>query len=1032
MQQKNSLYWIVPLLLIWSVVVYAQPADSVDVTFYYKPDGNPSVVYLPGEFNNWANNNNGQITDPQFAMSLNPSTGVWSKTVRLRVGGPAPPGGIPGAYQYKFNENGTANGWLPDPLNPRDAGTPYHNSYLFVKDPTIHYLLPNSTDAIGTVRTRFPEITAYIFPALSSTVDTASIMVTIDSVTYDNLGNRYEVATKKLSFTPNVPLGDGTHKMWLSVHSSAGSATVDSTTFTVQADIAQILTLPAQTWKSQWRIQGAFFKPNGGFDSTVTEAQLLRQDTSWTVAVSDGRVDTTVGIHPGDNYFQLQAVVGGQLQVSDSVVISQKVNHRPTAEITITSGGNTVELSAVNSSDPDGDTLSFLWNEDPDNPAVLGINGQTGLNLSVTTPSAFGEYYVELAAEDPDGNTDSTRAFFTVQADSPAVDVAGYADNPSWVKDSRVYLMFFKAFTPEGTIQAAIPHLDYIKAMGFNVIWVLPVMDVEGDIDNGVNIGYNIIDFFNVDPVYGSNQDFRDFIDAAHNQGMKVILDITPNHTSRSHPFAMEAKQFGSFSPFWNYYQTEFIPHNDNGLGQCETPEGIWYYCGFSDALLNYDWSDIDARRYMIDVYDYWVREFGVDGFRFDVYWGPHRRYGESDMGIPVRESMKHIKPDVLLLGEDDGTGVGTEVVYADYGGGLDASYDFKLYFNAIRNFSFTSSAVNNLHNELNNGGFYPGENSYFLRFMETQDEDRISYQYNSYKKTMPMAAAIFTAPGMPLMYNGQEVGYGKGIAGFDKRRRGVIDWDFGGKPLLQPHYQKLAQIRAQFPAFSQHKKDTNGDGQVNSQDSSDFRRISTGNGIVYAVFRPYKDENGVSVMNFSSSSQTATLDLTAVGLLFTGGFDPATTYWVNDLYADTSYQVTGSSLSNFTVSLDAYGSAVYAISTQEKHVQLPTIPPITGIDRRNITAARTFELSPNYPNPFNPTTTVDFRIPKTVDVKLEVYNILGQRVTTLVNKAMQPGSYRVTWNGRNWQGHAVSSGIYILHLQAGDFVKNRRMLLLK
>jgi cyclomaltodextrinase / maltogenic alpha-amylase / neopullulanase len=425
----------------------------------------------------------------------------------------------------------------------------------------------------------------------------------------------------------------------------------------------------------------------------------------------------------------------------------------------------------------------------------------------ISKPSLSGEYYLSLIVEDPDNNLDSTRTFFVVIPDSENVKIAGYADNPEWVKTARIYLMFFKAFTPAGTIQAAIANLPYIKAMGFNTIWVLPVTEVPGNIDNQINIGYNTIDFLKVETSLGTDQDYKNFVDAAHELGIKIIQDITPNHTGRDHPFAQEALLYRDYSQYWSYYQTEFIAHNTNGLGQCVTPQGIYYYCGFSDALLNYDWRDLDAKKYMIDVYNYWVREFGIDGYRFDVYWGVHRKYGENNMGIPVRNSLKHIKPDILLLGEDDGTGVGTEVIYADKNGGLDAAYDFAFYFNAVRDFNFNISGINTLHSRLDNGGFHPGENSYFLRFMESQDEDRISYIYNSFEKTMPMATIVFTAPGMPMMMNGQEVGWGKGLGqpgepDLNVRRRGIIDWNFGGRDLLTPHYQKIAQIRTQFSAF--------------------------------------------------------------------------------------------------------------------------------------------------------------------------------------------------------------------------------------
>jgi hypothetical protein len=126
-------------------ILYSQVIDSVDVTFFYEPTGNPTVVYLPGEFNNWANNIGGNISDPRFAMTKDPVTGIWSKTERLKVGGPVPlpsPTSIQGAYQYKFNENGSSSGWLPDPLNPRQ-----NNNSL--SSPQFHEQNRNSKDPIS-------------------------------------------------------------------------------------------------------------------------------------------------------------------------------------------------------------------------------------------------------------------------------------------------------------------------------------------------------------------------------------------------------------------------------------------------------------------------------------------------------------------------------------------------------------------------------------------------------------------------------------------------------------------------------------------------------------------------------------------------------------------------------------------------------------------------------------------------------------------------------------------------------------------
>ena len=92
----------------------------------------------------------------------------------------------------------------------------------------------------------------------------------------------------------------------------------------------------------------------------------------------------------------------------------------------------------------------------------------------------------------------------------------------------------------------------------------------------------------------------------------------------------------------------------------------------------------------------------------------------------------------------------------------------------------------------------------------------------------------------------------------------------------------------------------------------------------------------------------------------------------------------------------------------------------------------KTYSVSPNYPNPFNPTTTINYDIPKASDVSLIVYNVLGQKVRTLVNNRRDPGRYNVVWDATNDAGSQVASGIYIYRFQAGEFSQIRKMILLK
>ncbi len=1019
---------IAALFFLTSAVVFAQVPDSVDVTFYYKPQGSPSVVYVPGEFNGWGPNSGGVISSgAPSAMMKDPATGIWYKTIRLRVGGQVG-GGVPGGYQYKFNENGSSTGWLPDPLNPIQNFNDNNNSVLFTGSPTVYHFLPNSKS--GIVNTQHPLLTACIYPSLASGVDTSSFVLTIDTTTIHVPGSAYDSTNKILSYQWPDPLQNGTRQLKLTVRNLAGNQVSDSTSFIVQAGAIQILNRGGYiTRKPSIMLDGTVE------DTSIHNVRIVRngKDTI-DVSATDGQFQVSASYVEGANSFVAQAVDStGSTIVSSPFTMTYFVNHAPDAEISFTSSSGSVKLSAANSTDPDsGQTaaLNFVWGVEPGNPSsVSGVSGATSSSVTIATPSVPGEYYFSLVAKDPDGNSDTTNSYFTVyQNDS--VSFPTYASNPEWVKDGRIYELFFNSFTPQQTINAATQKLDYIAQMGFNIIWVMPVMKNNQTIDNGPGPGYNIVDFYTVAPQYGTNADFKNFVDRAHQLGIKVILDVTPNHTSFNHPFVNDARLFGTNSFYWDFYQHNLIgnPNYHPNLSESITTDGFVYYGAFSDQLLNYNWSDVDARAYMDGVYKWWVENMGVDGFRFDVYWGPHDRAdngngGEDEMGIPTRTMLKHVDPSIFLLGETAGTGVGSEVNYADDGGGLDAAYDWNFLHNAVQAFSFSSSSSistlnSNVTNYGPNGGntmgFVPGPNALFMRGMENQDEDRIAYIYGSYQKTMPMATVTFTVPGIPMIYSGQEVGWGYGLSNLDQRRRGIIDWNNSGKTLLMPHYEKLAWIRGTFPAFSTQL----------------FNRLSTGNAWVYGYTRPYPDQNGIVLENFSGSAASVTVTLAASGssenLDFASGEVDGKVYYMNDVYNGVSDSVTFSGgLLNFTVNLPAYGSAIYILSDSTITMSFPTI---TGVKSGDIAALPThYSLSQNYPNPFNPSTIIRYALPARSQVTLEVYNTLGQLVRTLVSSEQAAGVHEVVFDGS-----ALASGVYFYRLTAGAFTKVNKMLMLK
>jgi len=90
------------------------------------------------------------------------------------------------------------------------------------------------------------------------------------------------------------------------------------------------------------------------------------------------------------------------------------------------------------------------------------------------------------------------------------------------------------------------------------------------------------------------------------------------------------------------------------------------------------------------------------------------------------------------------------------------------------------------------------------------------------------------------------------------------------------------------------------------------------------------------------------------------------------------------------------------------------------------------FSIGQNFPNPFNPITTIRYDVPEQSHVLMEIYNVLGQRVAVVVNGIHDPGFHAVRWNGTNMYGNSLSSGMYFYHIQAGDFRSIKKLILVK
>ena len=199
-------------------------------------------------------------------------------------------------------------------------------------------------------------------------------------------------------------------------------------------------------------------------------------------------------------------------------------------------------------------------------------------------------------------------------------------EHPAWSRRAVIYEINTRQFTPEGTLTAATRELPRLKALGVDILWLMPIQPI-GEKNRKGTLGspYSVRDYRAVNPELGTKSDLKAFVDRAHAQGMKVILDWVANHTARDNRWVSE-------HPDW--YAKDWKG------SQVSTPWLDW-----SD-IIDLDYSKAGLRREMAGAMASWVRDVGIDGFRCDV-----AGYVPPDFWAQVRRDLDRIKP-VWMLGE--------------------------------------------------------------------------------------------------------------------------------------------------------------------------------------------------------------------------------------------------------------------------------------------------------------------------------------------------------------------------------------------
>ena len=308
--------------------------------------------------------------------------------------------------------------------------------------------------------------------------------------------------------------------------------------------------------------------------------------------------------------------------------------------------------------------------------------------------------------------------------------------HPRWSKDAVLYQLNTRQFTPEGTFAAAQKQLPRLKALGVDILWLMPIHPIgEQNRKGTVGSPYAVKDYFAVNPELGTKADLKSFVEAAHAQGLRVILDWVANHTSWDNPLHTE-------HPDW--YDKDWKGANR------PTPWWDW-----SD-IIDLDYSKPALRQYMTGAMTYWVREIGIDGYRCDV-----AGYVPLDFWENVRAELDAIKP-VFMLAEFDMRDVHAKA--------FDASYAWK-WNNAMHDVAIKGADVQALF------GYYSEHESAWpkaaMRMTYTENHDQNAWEgteFERFGKGLDNAIVLsFVGEGIPLIYNGQEAGNPRRLKFFEK-----------------------------------------------------------------------------------------------------------------------------------------------------------------------------------------------------------------------------------------------------------------------
>lgn len=294
----------------------------------------------------------------------------------------------------------------------------------------------------------------------------------------------------------------------------------------------------ATVWGQNQIIKGelvAFFSDHGTLylNDLPIQFQISSNDTSFTVPIM---------ISEGLNTLCVEVDSVGITITSDTLKLTLGYKLRPEIFAYATVSGNAIRLHSQVIENPDNAALSYFWEADGKNPSTTLIETphDSATNVALAGNAPFGEYYFNLIVVASDGDTVTARTFVTL--DSTGIHPFQIeTDHASWIDHAVIYEITPCDFVDDGKFQDITNKIPELTELGITAIWLQPTFGTQ---DIG-GMGYGITDYFAVRSDLGTEANLHNLIETAHDYGLKVLLDIVPNHTYLYHPYAVNTVDYG-------------------------------------------------------------------------------------------------------------------------------------------------------------------------------------------------------------------------------------------------------------------------------------------------------------------------------------------------------------------------------------------------------------------------------------------------------------------------------------------------------